>query len=319
MLIAITKRSRFPGQTLQSKFLAIGTCRWPHIRLAQSPTLQSRHARQREIPVMDVLETYESSSDEGGAGEAAASACAPEKRSRELKEDATDSSSNDVSLPGRKRIFAHEDGQWPAAVWIDCSAAETELRDWFHSSGQASAHLAADAASSASSCASGRQAAWTPLWEDKTVTLPLHVSLCKPFAVRGHQIPAIVAALGRALAVPSFHATIGLPSATLVTRGGDRMFLALRVVGTAGNRIASLIEAVNGVVVAFGGEAYHKHPIPHVSVAWKAATETKPAPEADEHEESAGAGGPVVASLPVTAVYVRCGDRTSVIRLASAE
>jgi hypothetical protein len=131
----------------------------------------------------------------------------------------------------------------------------------------------------------------------------------------------MVAALAEAIESKAFSASLGLPSVELASQGGDRTFLAVKVVGSAGSRVVSLIKAVNRVVGAFGCKPYHSDPIPHVSLAWRAspaATDGRVLNDDDDDDDDDSASGPVIATLQVSQLNVRCGDRVSVIRLKPA-
>jgi len=200
------------------------------------------------------------------------------------------------SLAPEARAYAHAEGQWPTAVWLDATHVTDRLR-------RAWPRLALS-----------RQlggGAWVRAWEDGGGSLPLHVSLCRPFAVREHQIDGLTHALKIALAsanIGPLRLRVGGDPEVLASETGAREFACLPLLGPTAARVIDLIRAVDSAVCAFGARPFFSEPRPHVSLAWRHVSERPPeAPSSPQSDETPD--GTVLASASVGQVCVRCGNR----------
>lgn len=264
------------------------------------------------------------------------------------------------ALPARARAYEHVAGNWPTVVWLDCGSAEPKVRQaWTRivetqhtedgaqgAAAGAGAVLRHDpdepAALPLSSPAADGGGGWTAVWDGGT-SLPLHVTLTRPFALQQYQIAPFVLALRTALSgaravapagcsrsaplLRHFTAELGSEPVVLPSSTGAREFLTLPLLGRGRAAAVACVRAVDEVVQAFDGPPFFADPKPHVSVAWRlrafgegepsrsraAARGTEVALPDDgdgsASEDSDDDCAAVIARVRVREVLVRCGDR----------
>ncbi len=211
-------------------------------------------------------------------------------------------------LPASARAYEHVAGNWPTVVWLDCGSAEPRVRQaWPRIVGSRSQEASSRGTAAGSDGETPRPApepalspakrpdpAWTPVWDGGT-SLPLHVTLTRPFALQQYQIDPFVRAVQAAVARPRtatplaaapaaagaaaggcaapvprpFTAELGALPDVLPSSTGAREFLVLPLVGRGRAAAVACTLAVDRVVRAFGGPPFFDHPKPHVSVAWR--------------------------------------------------
>jgi hypothetical protein len=142
----------------------------------------------------------------------------------------------------------------------------------------------------------------------------LHVSLSRAHTIREHHIEPLVAALRNALTqcISKWHSKQKQSPLSAVEASFDRLrwlnneertrrfatFMLSPHIGDAYNRILSLIEAVDEVMVQFRLAKFFENPLPHVSVAWFSTTETEPMQTTKSSD--GGSGGGVASQLTTT-------------------